>query len=173
MSDTVAYALKADLEGTVTLAGEDGEPREVPKFLGGLYRVGDRDLELREALDDEGELGYGPAGVIVVDAMDTEARTVLDAIAVLKSAPAPDVEVSRWDADGATKRVLDDEARRRGITGFAGATRANVADALHVDDRIIAGELELPDGPRQARAAGELSVKGLLEAAAAIDQQED
>lgn len=144
---TVSYALREEFAGTVEQE-IDGETREVPAFTGGVFRAGlDRDLDLRAMLDDTGELGHGPAGVIVVDDTDTAATVVLDSVPVLKRVSTPEEaeDVSRWDDPGATKAALVAEADRRGIAGATALRRDDLAAVLTFHDRLVrdGGEVTL------------------------------
>lgn len=138
---TTSYALREEFAGTVEQE-IDGQTVQVPAFTGGLYRAGlDRELNIRELLDDDGALGHGPAGVIVVEDGDTTATTVLDHVPVLKRVPTPKgaENVTRWHEPGAPKSVLVAEADRRGITGASRLNREDLATVLMRHDQIVAG----------------------------------
>ena len=127
MSEVVAYALKADFEGTVDIE-VDGETQEVPVFQGGLLNVGDGDFDVAAALEDG-------AGVITVHADDQRLRDLLDVYPALKSTspPAGAKPVSMY-----ARRTLE-ELRNLGsvrdIKGAASLAKAKLISALEAQDK--------------------------------------
>ena len=117
---TLAYGLRAEHE-------HDGaEP-----FIGGVIRVGDRDLDIADALERDGRI------VIAVD--DHTAAIALDAYTPLKRVASSDddaLTITRWD--GTLYDELRAELRRRGLS--AGGKRDELVD------RLVANDAELATG---------------------------
>jgi hypothetical protein len=156
MSSAAAFALREEYEGTVTQIAEEGaEPVEVPAFTGGVIAAGDEDLNVRELLDGD---EYGPPGVIVVDRSATNIVNALEQYPPLKAVTPPAGATALTEYDGATATVLKRELERRGITGTG--KRDDLEAALRAHD---AGHGEGLD---------ELTVTGLLEAAAAANDEQ-
>lgn len=113
---SIAYGLKAEYEGTVEL---DGTP--VPVFSGGIIRVGERDVDVRQALDAGG-------GRIVVDDHDAALINRLDAHEALKRVAAHDAAVTLAPTDGMTVPALRDELRAAGWS--TGGTKDELAERV-------------------------------------------
>lgn len=136
----IAYALRAELEGTVEIE-IDGESQTVPKFGGAVLAVGDGDLHVRDTLDEGG-------GVICVKAADQTLVDLLDAYPALKRVGVPKDPahvVSPYD------RLVTDALRHvaslRDIAGAGSASRSKLIAALEAQDEA------LESGNRAAAAA--------------------
>jgi hypothetical protein len=151
MNATVAYALRADFEGTVSQAVtelddegklvETGEVVEVDKFLGGLINAGDRELDVKAELEEGG-------GRIVVLASDTGAIDALNAFPALKRVGSEEGEEAVLvPYPNRNRDALRDEATSRGIEGAGGANKDPLVYALEEHDLRTAegtlGEVEL------------------------------
>lgn len=146
-----AFTLREDYAGTVDQAGE-----QVPAFTGGLISIDeDRDLDLREALD-EGN------GFIVIDDSDGALELALIEVPVLKRVPVPEGADVRNPWLERNVRALRAEAKRRGIAVEAGVDKpAIAAGLLEHDRRLAAGDDVTPVEDQRTvtiTAAGELDV---------------
>lgn len=139
MSDTVAFALTADYEGTVEVFDtvedqEAGTGRVVDKFQGGVIAIPgrDEDFDVREHL-------IAGDGVIVVSAGDAPLLLALDEYTALKRVKAPDDAADVVSAySGQTKTVLRDLARSRDIDIPGGASKDDIVALLEAQDAAIA-----------------------------------
>jgi len=137
----VAYGLRADYDGTVTIDGED-----VPRFLGGVIRAGDRDLNVRE------ELARG-SGRILVSESDAGAVLALDGYPALKRVPAGDADrsdaLSRYDA--LRMPELRAEVKLRGLSPGGShdelVARLQAHDAAVEDGDAILAADPTPESP--------------------------
>lgn len=148
MSDTVAFALTADYEGTVEVFDtvedkENGTGRVVDVFQGGIIAIPGRD----EDFDVKEHLTAGD-GVIVVSAGDAPLVLALDEYVALKRVPAPDAAepVSAYGSQRATDlRTL---ARTRGIDIPSGSTKDDIVALLEAQDAAVAaGDQGAADNP--------------------------
>jgi hypothetical protein len=127
---TVAFALRAEYEGTTTQT-IDGENRQVPVFSGGLVAAGDRDVDIAELLDD-GD------GQIVVAESDVALLLALDQYPALKRVGADDeaAPVNPYLAKSISD--LRAEAKRRDLEVPAAIKKPALAEALLEHDRELA-----------------------------------
>lgn len=128
MRDAVAFALKAEYEGTVEVEAEDGSGLvEVPKFQGGILYVGDGDINIADELEAGG-------GYIVVGTEDQRLRDLLEVYPALKrvEVPAGAKPLSMF------ARYPDEDLRLQGslreIKGYASMSRAKLVKALEAHD---------------------------------------
>jgi hypothetical protein len=153
----VAFALREEYAGTVLQRETEDDPgTEVPVFTGGLIGAGDRELNVRELLDE------GNGTIVIEPAEHPLTLVALDEYPALKRVPVPaDAPVTTGYADQ-TATKLREEAGRRGIAGAAGASKVDLVPALEADDeRIAAGDAQ-PD---------DYSVSGLIAGANAEPQE--
>lgn len=128
--DAVAFALRAEYEGTETIE-VDGSTETVPKFGGGVLAIGNSDFHVAD------ELAAGD-GTIVVHAGDQQLIDVLSVYPALKAVPVPDKAkpVSQY-----ARQPLDDlrqTASLRDIHGAASLSKAKLVKALEAHDRQLA-----------------------------------
>lgn len=131
----VAYALREEYDGTVEQVYEtdaDGEPAEtveVPRFLGGILRAGETELDVRELLDDD---EHTPAGIIVVDsALEPLVAACLDEYPALKRVPVPAGATSSSPTlEDLTVPKLKERATAEGLAGASNAKRDDLVAAL-------------------------------------------
>ena len=128
----IAYALRADHQGTVIIDGA-----EVPRFTGGLLKIDDaRELDVRAELD-------AGNGTIIVAEHDALLLNRLDAYDALKRVSAGDADAVTAGTrryEDLTVDALREEAKRRGLTIEAGVRKSELAHALAEHD------VELSDG---------------------------
>lgn len=131
MSDAVAFALRAEYEGTTTVELEDGSTEDRPSFAGGVLHTDPGDFDVAEHLD-------AGAGVIVVSTRDQRLVDLLDAYPPLKSVAVPAgakpiSPYARHSLD--TLRHL---GSLRDLDGAGGLSRAKLIRALEAQDRALA-----------------------------------
>jgi hypothetical protein len=129
-----AFALRAEYQGTVTV--DDGE---VPKYGGGVFRVGDRDVNLRDLHD-----AAGGDKVVVADE-DTALAAVLEESIAHKEVPVKDEPVTHGPYEDRGAMDLRAELKQRGFS----------ASTLKKEDAIVvlqAHDKAVADGD-DARAA--------------------
>ena len=135
--DLTAFALRADLEGTVEITNADGQTEEVPKFTGAVLAVGDGDLHVRDELERGG-------GVIVCQENDQVLIDLLDAYPALKRTSVPEKPAAVIDPyERRTTETLRHLLSLRDLSGHGGSRQAAIR-ALNAHDRALrAGEPEL------------------------------
>lgn len=127
----LAFALRAEYEGTVTIKGDGDTDLEVPKFLGGVIVAGERDLDVAELLA-QGD------GAIVISDRDPRIVAALDEYPALKRVDVPkgaDTVLGSYEDSNLT--TLRAEARRRELDVEGGVSKANrdaIIAALEADD---------------------------------------
>jgi hypothetical protein len=136
--EAVAYALRSEYEGTVTVEREDGSKQELPKFGGGLVRVGEGDVDVAQALSDG-------KGAIVVQADDHTAIDVFDVYPALKrvEVPAKAKPLSRYAR--LTLETLRHQASLRDLP--TSGSRRELERALEAQDAELRGEKPSKDEP--------------------------
>lgn len=132
MSDTIAFALRAEFEGTTPVAGDDGATIEIPTYQGGLLAVDNSDFDVAAALE-------AGAGAIVVWSDDTQLAGILAAYPPLKeiATPAGATPVSKYE-----RRTLEDLrniASLRDIDGAGSASKVTLVAALDAFDAAQRG----------------------------------
>lgn len=142
----IAYELRDAYAGTVeqVLTVDDkGDPvdtQTVPAFSGGVFRAGERDLNLAELL----EAGNGRIVIDEATIEGSQAVTVLDGVPVLKRVGAEegDAEQATTTLEQMNATQLRAEARLRGVKIETGADRDAILKGLtEQGDRSGAGEL--------------------------------
>jgi hypothetical protein len=138
--DLIAFALRAEHEGAVTVELEDGQTEDRPKFGGGLLAVGDGDFNVGEQLE-------AGDGTIVVHAHDQRLVDLLDAYPPLKrvGVPAGAAAISPYE-----RKTLDElhlVASLRDLPGARSMSRPRLEAAL------LAHDAELAAGVAPAAAA--------------------
>lgn len=136
--DLVAFTLREEYVGTVVQKEHEDDPGvEVPAFTGGIIHAGnDRDLDVAEALTED--------GVIVVDLADTQAVAALDSYPPLKRTTVPGNHTILFSEPEATpygQRKVGDlraDADTRGIEGASSAVKDDLIVALSEHDRRLA-----------------------------------
>lgn len=136
----IAYALREDYAGTVTQNHADGSTTEAPRYTGGLITIGNDELDVRAALDEND-------GTIVVTDNAVAAVAALDSYPALKRVAVP---------RGATPIVtpydhrpigdLRHDLSRRAIAGGARVSRERAIAALIAHDDALASGVT-PDAP--------------------------
>jgi len=145
---TVAYALREAYAGTVQQL-EDGQPVEVPVYLGGLLAVDDeRDIDVRAELD-------AGDGTIVVDETDLELVRILDEYPPLKRVAAPaDAAPTSSKYEAVKAPDLRDELRRRELD--ATGTKPELIARLEAHDAAVAaGDLDVANSPTPEAPEGD------------------
>lgn len=132
---SIAYALREEFEGTVEVfdTQEDfdaGNGREVPKFAGGTFAIGEG-----ETFDVAAELEEGE-GVIVVDDRDQVLVMALDEYPALKRVAVPEGREPLREYDGQSVGTLRAECRRRGLA--VGGTKPQLIERLEANDAAVA-----------------------------------
>jgi hypothetical protein len=136
---TVAFTLREAYAGTVEVLDGEGNPtgEQTPKYLGGLLRAGDRDLDVRKLLD-EGN------GTITVDAAaEPLVVAVLDEYPPLKRTTADEAAPVTYGYADRNAKDLKREVARRGIEG--NGSKPDLVTALEVDDARQRAGLDRPD----------------------------
>lgn len=132
--DLIAYALREEYAGTVEQETDEGIVT-VPVYTGGVIVVGDRDLNVREALD-EGD------GTILIEERNAAAAAALDGYLPLKRVKAPaDAEPTLTLGDSyedVTVAELRADASSRGLLNAGQARKDELVDALTEHDRLLA-----------------------------------
>jgi hypothetical protein len=157
----IGYALREEFRGTVVQRVDEDDPgNEVNLFQGGVLNIGDKDLNVAEALE-EGD------GVIVVEDLDPRVSTALDGYPALERVP---VDGRQAIAGGYADRSATDlraELGERGIVGAGSLSKADAVAALeaHVGELLNAhpgggtpaaeAETSEPDPPAETPAEGE------------------
>lgn len=139
----IAYALTADYEGTIDLAGdtEGAESEIVPVYGGGVVTIdGDNSFDIGEALET-GE------GIIVLEETDP-LIPLLDAYPALKRVPVPEGATITGSLDAMNLNQLRGEAKRLGLQGYSGANKVALKNAiLEFKERVAAGDNTVNDDP--------------------------
>lgn len=141
MQDLLAYALRADFEGTINVELEDGSKEKRDVYQGGLLAVGDSDFDVKAELDKG-------AGTIVVHAGDQQLVDLLDVYPALKRSTVPDKPKAIVSPYGRRPvETLRHLASLRDIDGPIGrASKAKLVAALEAQDAAqIAGLQGVPD----------------------------
>lgn len=133
--DLIAFALRAEYDGTVE---QDGE--QVPKFGGGVLFVGDGDIHIRDELEAGG-------GVITCRASDSALVALLDAYPALKRATTNPAHVISPYARRETEALRFD-ADLRGLRQAGSLSRARLVKALEAHD--AAQEVSLAEAAKVA-----------------------
>lgn len=148
----IAFALREEFAGTVTVYEDDDDPgTEVPAFTGGLVNLGDgseeHTLDLRKALDE------GDGLIVVAEDADPRALLALDEHPALKRVAAGDAEVDVDRYDGLDRAVLVAELKTRELdaTGKTGELR----DRLRADDAEAEAKAAAGDNPDTGAGDGD------------------
>ena len=132
--DLIAYALREEYAGTVEQETDEGIVT-VPVYTGGVIVVGDRDLNVREALD-EGD------GTIIIEERNVAAAAALDGYLPLKRVTAPagaEPTLTLGDSyEDVTVAELRADASSRGLLNVSKASKDELVDALTEHDRLLA-----------------------------------
>lgn len=165
--DAVAFALRAEFEGTETVQHPDGSTEAVPKYGGGLLAVSGGDFNVAEELEAGG-------GTIVVQTGDQQLVDVLSVYPPLKQVPVPEKAkpVSKYDRQ--PLESLREQASLRDIAGAASLSKAKLVRALEAQDRDLAAgrtaSAAAVAAAPEAPAVGDLSIEKL---AAVLDNDTD
>lgn len=146
--ETVAFALRADYEGTVDVELEDGSVETRPKFGGGLLAVGDGDFNVGDALE-EGD------GTIVVYQHDSRLVDLLEAYPALKRVSAPRGAEAINPYGRRTHDDLKLLASLRDLEGLGHASRDRLADVLLAHDAELAAGVAPAEAGDTAIAAAQ------------------
>lgn len=148
MRDTIAFALRAEFEGTTEVAADDGSTTEVPKFGGGVLAVDNSDFHVRDQLDAGG-------GTIVLWRDDYQLVGLLGEYPPLKEIPVPDgaAPLSKYD-----RRSLEDLRQIASLRDIAGAASLSHAAAVAALDAFDAAQRDgdpaaveaVQEAPREA-----------------------
>jgi hypothetical protein len=131
MSDAVAFALRAEYEGTTTVELEDGSTEERPTFAGGVLHADPGDFDVAEQLE-------AGKGAIVVAARDQRLVDLLDEYPPLKRVPVPAGAKPISPYDRQPTDALRHLASLREIDGAGSLSRAKLIRALDRQDRELA-----------------------------------
>lgn len=129
--DAVAFALRAEYEGTVDVELEDGATETRPKFAGGLLAVGDGDFNVGEELE-------AGDGTITVYAHDSRLVDLLEGYPALKRVGVP---AGATPLNPYARRTHDDlklQASLRDLDGLGSASKVRLAEILLAHDAELA-----------------------------------
>lgn len=142
MTDLLAYALREEFAGTVVQYetqedADNGNGVEVPAYTGGVISAGDRDVNVRELLDEK------PEGVIVVHPSDVALINALEDYPALKRVSAAGLDLPADvqpvdELESSTVAHLRDLAEREGLAGASTARKAELVAAIRAKRDAVA-----------------------------------
>lgn len=135
----IAFELRSDFQGTVTLPDET----EVPKFSGGVLAIGPSSIDVAELLQAGG-------GTIVVETAQQPLVALLEAYPPLKQCPVPDGVAAVQLYELWSRAALNEEAHRRGLQGYTRLSSDELARVLQEQDRVLTSERAGADGAQPA-----------------------